>query len=100
MKVRRNLHLPMVVVMCLTIVLSACTAAHTPFTQRVSVTKDGSEPDARSNQPSISGNGRYVAFTSDATNLVDGDTNGFSDVFVRDLDKGTTVRVSVAGDGT
>jgi Tol biopolymer transport system component len=34
--------------------------------------------------PSISAHGRYVAFRSDATNLVDDDTNGKTDVFVRD----------------
>ena len=100
MKVSLNLRLPILVLVSLAIILSACNAARSPFTQRVSVAKDGGEPDARSNQPSISGNGRYVAFTSDATNMVDGDTNGFSDVFVRDLDQSTTVRVSVAGDGT
>jgi Tol biopolymer transport system component len=100
MKFRLDIRLPILVLMSLAIILSACSGAQSPFTQRISVAKDGGEPDARSNQPSISGNGRYVAFTSDATNLVDGDTNGFSDVFMRDLDKGTTIRVSVAGDGT
>src|SRR3954449_12419913 len=50
--------------------------------------------------PAISDNGRYVAFVSDATNLVDGDNNGAGDVFVRDRWKGRTERVSVAGDGT
>ena len=44
--------------------------------------------------------GRYVAFSSDASNLVEGDTNGAVDIFVRDLDAGTTVRVSVALDGS
>jgi Tol biopolymer transport system component len=49
--------------------------------------------------PSISGDGRYVAFMSDATNLVDNDTNPFLDVFVHDLQTGTTTRVSVASGG-
>lgn len=48
--------------------------------------------------PSLSGDGRYVAFQSAASNLVRGDTNGMEDVFVRDLRTGRTERVSlVAG---
>src|SRR5205814_3913331 len=52
--------------------------------------------------PVISTNGRYVLFESEASNLVTNDTNGFSDVFVRDLQTGTTTFVSVnsAGAGT
>ncbi len=48
----------------------------------------------------ISGNGRFVAFHSGASNLVPGDTNNIPDIFVRDLEAGTTERVSVASDGT
>ncbi len=48
----------------------------------------------------ISGDGRFVAFNSDATNLVAADTNGEWDIFVRDLCLGVTTRVSVASDGT
>jgi Tol biopolymer transport system component len=44
--------------------------------------------------PSISSDGRYVAFTSSSTNLVSGDTNGTTDVFVRDLQAGVTVLVT------
>ncbi len=44
----------------------------------------------------MSADGRIVAFTSDATNLVPGDTNGVADVFLRDLRAGTTVRASLA----
>ena len=40
--------------------------------------------------PAISADGRFVAFNSDATNLVPGDTNGARDVFVRDRQTGTT----------
>jgi Tol biopolymer transport system component len=50
--------------------------------------------------PSLSRDGRYVAFASDAANLVEGDANDVSDVFVRDLDGDTTVRVSTASGGT
>ena len=47
----------------------------------------------------ISANGKYAAFISDASNLVAGDTNGYSDVFVRDLVSNTTERVSVSSAG-
>jgi Tol biopolymer transport system component len=50
--------------------------------------------------PSISADGRYVAFYSFASNLVTGDTNQTADVFVRDMQTGVTELVSVAGDGT
>jgi Tol biopolymer transport system component len=49
--------------------------------------------------PSLSGNGRYVAFHSAAANLVEGDTNDNSDVFRHDLLLGTTVRVSLGPRG-
>lgn len=48
---------------------------------------------------SISGDGRYVAFVSSASNIVAGDTNGVADVFVRDLTLATTVRASVDSSG-
>ncbi|HEX5051370.1 MAG TPA: calcium-binding protein [Planctomycetota bacterium] len=50
-------------------------------------------------QPSLSADGRYVAFHSTSSNLVTGDTNGVRDVFVRDRQLGTTTRVSVASNG-
>lgn len=68
-------------------------------TERVSLGGTG-EADADSADPSISPDGRYVAFWSSATNLVAGDTNGVRDVFLYDREAGTTVRVSVASDGT
>lgn len=49
--------------------------------------------------PAISDDGRYVSFDADATNLVPGDTNGASDVFVRDRSAGSTQRVSVTSSG-
>jgi len=67
---------------------------------RVSVASDGTEADMRSAAPSISADGRYVAFMSFADNLVPDDTNGFADVFVHDCVTGATQRVSVAADGT
>jgi len=67
--------------------------------ERVSVSSAGTEADRTSSQPAVSADGRYVAFSSNATNLVDGDTNRMPDVFVRDRLTGVTERVSVASDG-
>lgn len=72
----------------------------TDTNQRVSVASDGAEANGSSSVGSISADGRFVTFTSDASNLVAGDTNGASDVFVFDRQTSTTTRVSVAGDGT
>ncbi|MBI3988598.1 MAG: PD40 domain-containing protein, partial [candidate division NC10 bacterium] len=69
-------------------------------TTRVSVAFDGTPTNSGSDEPSISDDGRYVAFLSAATNLVPGDTNGRWDVFVHDRLTGQTTRVSVASDGT
>jgi Tol biopolymer transport system component len=69
-------------------------------TQRVSVATNGAQANNYNEYPAISAGGRYVAFVSDASNLVPGDTNDQPDVFVRDLQLGTTQRVSVATDGT
>jgi Tol biopolymer transport system component len=66
-------------------------------TAQVSVDSVGNEGDAGSSAPSISADGRYVAFESDATNLlgVGNDKNVSGDVFVHDLQTGATTRVSV-----
>ncbi|MFN0067442.1 MAG: S8 family serine peptidase [Limisphaerales bacterium] len=55
---------------------------------------DGRQGNGPSRLGSLSADGRYLAFVSDATNLVAGDTGGFRDIFFRDLVAGTTVRVS------
>lgn len=68
-------------------------------TIRASVDGAGGDGNGPSRAPSISADGRYVAFQSDATNLVPGDTNSSTDVFVRDLASGTTIRASVDGAG-
>jgi Tol biopolymer transport system component len=67
-------------------------------TRRVSVGAAG-QANGPSAAPAISADGRYVAFASDASNLVPGDTNGTTDVFVRDLRLGVTRRVSVGAAG-
>ncbi|WP_222598488.1 TolB family protein [Lentzea tibetensis] len=69
-------------------------------TSRVSVATDGGQGDKKSENSELSADGRYVAFDSEATTLVPGDTNEVSDVFVRDRLTGTTTRVSVASDGS
>jgi Tol biopolymer transport system component len=65
----------------------------------VSVDSQGRQSNGNSYLPSISADGRYVSFTSDASNLVSGDTNSYGDVFVRDLKTGKTTRVSVSSGG-
>jgi Ca2+-binding RTX toxin-like protein len=72
-------------------------------TTRISVATDGTQGNQypySDYRASISGDGRYVAFKSDADNLVPGDTNSAEDVFVHDRQTGETRRVSVATDGT
>src|SRR5260221_119014 len=68
-------------------------------TQRVSVDSGGAQGNDGSFEPSVSADGRYVAFTSASSNLVPGDTTGFWDVFVRDRLSGVTERVSVDSGG-
>jgi Tol biopolymer transport system component len=68
-------------------------------TERVSVATSGRQGNGDSYSPSISSDGRYVAFASDASNLVRGDSNGWRDVFVRDRLKKVTYRVSLNSAG-
>lgn len=69
----------------------------TGATQRVSVSSDGTPGNHLSYWPKISGDGRYVAFSSFATDLVPGDTNAASDIYVHDRVNGTTDRVIAGG---
>ena len=68
-------------------------------TVRISVGPSGAEANAFSTSPSVSADGRFVAFQSDATNLVPGDTNGWADVFVYDRQTGAIERDSVTSTG-
>ncbi len=68
-------------------------------TSCVSVTSLGNQGNDVSYFPSISGDGRFVAFQSYATNLIPGDTNGFDDIFVHDRATGETTNVSVSSSG-
>jgi YVTN family beta-propeller protein len=84
-------------------VASGCT----PTTTRMSVDTGGGDGDGGSDQPTVSGSGRYVVFRSAATDLIGSDINSLTDVFLRDTCLGagagctpTTTRVSVASDGS
>jgi hypothetical protein len=68
-------------------------------TKRASVSSSGGQGNGKSLLPSISADGRYVAFVSGASNLVAGDTNYVNDVFVHDRQTGETKRVSVSSSG-
>jgi len=68
-------------------------------TELISKNTSGNPGNANSNAPDISADGRYVAFTSSATDLVSSDTNGYSDIFVRDRLAGITTLVSKSTTG-
>ncbi len=68
-------------------------------TECISVNSDGGLANGYASSPSVSANGRFVAFASYASNLVPEDTNAEEDVFVRDRMLGTTERVSVGSGG-
>ncbi|MFH9421583.1 TolB family protein [Streptomyces sp. NPDC017529] len=69
----------------------------TGVVERVNVASDGTQADSWSSSPTISADGRYVAFASDAANLVPGDTNADTDIFVRDRRTGRTESVTLDG---
>jgi len=71
----------------------------TATTTRVSVATGGTEGNGGSYEPALSADGRFVAFSSRASNLVTGDTNSSWDAFVHDRLTGTTTRVSIATSG-
>ena len=78
---------------------SAAPTSNQGETSRVSVSSSGGQGDYSSFATGISAEGRHVAFSSDATTLVKGDTNGKRDAFVRDRLTGETTRVSVNSTG-
>jgi len=67
--------------------------------ERVSVSSSGAQAVLGGNEPSISADGRYVAFSSISDDLVAGDTNGARDIFVRDRNTSTTLRISLSNTG-
>lgn len=68
-------------------------------TIRISVSSSGAQANGQSANPAISADGRYIVYSSNASNLVPKDTNGESDIFVYDRIARTTKRVSVATGG-
>jgi Tol biopolymer transport system component len=70
------------------------------LTERVSVGSGAVQGNDHSRNAYISGDGRYVAHASSASNLVSGDSNGLPDIFVYDRQTGLTERVSVDSGGT
>jgi Tol biopolymer transport system component len=78
---------------------STIVFAAPPSTFRASVSSGGAEANSFSFESSLSGNGRFVTFVSDASNLVTGDTNGFQDIFIHNLKTGEIKRVSVHSTG-
>ncbi len=72
----------------------------TGITSLVSVSSNGTQGNLTSYYPVLSADGRFVAFVSEATNLVANDTNGVADIFIHDRQTGITSRVSVGSDGT
>jgi len=69
-------------------------------TKRISVSTNGSEANDGCYYPSISDDGRYIVFASNATNLIPDDTEGWWDVFMHDRVEETTVRISETTEGT
>lgn len=70
-----------------------------PLLQLVSVSLNGTPGNGSSDGATVSSDGRFVAFASTASDLVRPDTNNVQDVFVRDMEEGKTVRVTVSSDG-
>jgi Tol biopolymer transport system component len=99
--------LALVLLILITLIVGAPTAASPGTTERASVDGDGNQANGASGALAISADGRYVAFESWASNLVPGDTNycpqwgqpSCSDIFVRDRQTGATTRVSVDSAG-
>ena len=81
------------------LVAPADTVASPGTITRASVASDGTQANSISGGANISADGRYVAFSSAASNLVPADTNTKDDVFVRDLHTGVTERISVSTEG-
>ena len=73
--------------------------SQTNTTTLVSVGANGAAADGNSTSPKVSDDGRFVVFVSTADNLVANDTNKAADIFIRDLQTGTTTRVSTALNG-
>lgn len=78
----------------------ALAASGCSWTIRASVSGSGAQGNGAGIDPVLSGDGRYVVFQANASNLVPGDANDLPDIFVRDNETGAVELVSVASDGT
>ena len=83
------------ILLFLVLVTCGTVAAANNTTERISISTGGNQSNGESCNPSISADGRYVTFTSYASNLVPGDNNGVYDIFVRDRVLGITTRISI-----
>ena len=92
---------PAVAAACTVALLSPAPAGAYPrpgSLERVSVTSDGTETDGYAAYPSISDDGRFVVFDSQAAALVPGDSNELNDIFVHDRLTRRTELVSVSSE--
>ncbi|MBI3843525.1 MAG: hypothetical protein HY292_02690, partial [Planctomycetes bacterium] len=80
-------------------VFSGLAGADAQTTRLITRAFDGGPSNGHSNCWDISADGRYVLFTSDATNLVPNDTNGVADIFHHDRLTQRTTRVNVTSSG-
>lgn len=91
-------HVPVLQTMLLATVLASSVTARAA-TERVNLDSAGTVSNNQTYSPSINADGRYVAFSSPANNLVEDDTNGMFDIFIHDRKTRTTQRVSVNTSG-
>ena len=71
----------------------------TGATTLVSTSSSGTQGNNHSSNPYISADGKHVVFESEASNLVDGDTNGYGDIFIKDIQTGVITLVSTSSSG-
>lgn len=88
-----------VAVICSLACLAGSAQGSAPRTIRISLSRGNSEVRGDSFVPSISADGRMVAFVSTAPDLVPDDTNGLPDIFVRNLESSSTARIAVSTTG-
>ena len=100
MRTPRTRALGLFSILTLAVASIATPALAAPNTRRMSVASNGAQSNSSSSFSAVSQNGRYVTFDSLATNLIGLDTNGVSDIFLRDRKTGKTRRMSVRSNGT
>lgn len=67
--------------------------------KKASNSASGGDADDANYRPAVSGNGRFVVYSSDATNIIENDVNGFTDIFLYDRLNGKTELVSITSFG-